>query len=150
MDLFFTALKQLIRQCPWLEVDAPRLSRTVVGIRRQLTQLRECRALQSQVYQKQVELRLREVLRQLERLSEGRLLFDSTEIWRTVYEDVLSACRVKRYLSVAVIRSDDYWRDPPGEKSLEFNFQLVAHGFYVHRVFIIDDSGDFGLCHLYS
>lgn len=67
------------------------------------------------------------------------MVFDSTETWRTVYEEVLNACKAKRYLSVAVVRSDDYWRDPPGQRSLQFNFQLVDHGFTVHRIFIIDD-----------
>jgi hypothetical protein len=85
-----------------------------------------------------VIVRLRDFSQRLGRLAEGRLIFDSTETWRTVYEDVLKACQTRRYLSVALIRSDDYWRDAPGENSLEFNFELVDHGFHVHRIFIID------------
>ena len=40
---------------------------------------------------------------------------------------------------MALIRSDDYWRDAPGESSMQFNYELVAHGFHIHRLFIIDE-----------
>lgn len=104
----------------------------------------DCNSLSSAIFRKQVILRLRDILERLRRLVEGRLIFESTETWRTVYEDVLQTCETRRYLSVALIRSDDYWRDSPGENSLEFNFALLAHGFYVHRVFLIDgrSNGD--------
>ena len=39
-------------------------------------------------------------------------------------------------LSVALIRSDTYWRDSPGESSLEFNYTLVEHGFVVQHVLV--------------
>ena len=102
-------------------------------------QLAGCNSLSSAVFRKQVVLRLRDILARLCRMAEGRLIFESTETWRTVYEDVLEYCETRRYLSVALIRSDDYWRDAPGKNSLEFNFTLLAHGFHVHRVFLIDD-----------
>ena len=66
-------------------------------------------------------------------------MFDCTETWRAVYEDVLSACIPKRYLSVALVRTEDYWRDTPGDRSIRFNGTLVDYGFYLHRIFIIDD-----------
>ena len=72
-------------------------------------------------------------------LAEGKLTFESTETWRAVYEDVLSSCRCKRYLSVALVRTEDYWRGLPGDRSVTFNGMLVHYGFYVHRIFIIDD-----------
>ncbi|MCA9195990.1 MAG: hypothetical protein KDA87_00570 [Planctomycetales bacterium] len=93
----------------------------------------------SLVYQNVVAQRLRDMAAQVGSLRDGRILFSSTETWRTVYEDVLQSCQTRRYLSVALIRSDDYWRDHPGENSLDFNFRLVNHGFYVHRLFVIDD-----------
>ena len=106
---------------------------------RQLESIARCPALSSSVFRKHAVMRLRDERDRLEQLGAGRLIFDSTETWRTVYEEILNACKAKRYLSVAVVRSDDYWRDKPGERSLEFNFQLVNHGFHVHRIFVIDD-----------
>ena len=123
----------------FLRVESSEISHGVRDLRRQGNRLLRCKALSSTVFRKHAELRVREHGERLSQLASGELCFDSTETWRTVYEDVLSACREKRYLSVAVIRSDDYWRDAPGERSLEFNFQLVSHGFYVHRIFVIDD-----------
>ncbi len=115
------------------------MSSTTADISHCIRQLAGCDCLSSAVFRKQVILRLRDILERLRRLAEGQLIFESTETWRTVYEDVLQSCQTRRYLSVALIRSDDYWRDAPGENSLEFNFALLAHGFYVHRVFIIDE-----------
>ena len=119
-------------------LNTEEISRTASDVER-LAASSEMRGVSSPVFRKHAALRMRAECERLDRLGEGRLVFDSTETWRTVYEEVLSACKAKRYLSVAVIRSDDYWRDPPGERSLEFNFQLVDHGFTVHRIFIIDD-----------
>ena len=42
-------------------------------------------------------------------------------------EDVLAACSVKRYFSVALVRTEDYWRDTPGERSIRFNGLLVDY-----------------------
>ena len=66
-------------------------------------------------------------------------MFDSTETWRAVYEEVLSACTLKRYLSVALVRTEEYWRDTPGDRSIRFNGLLIDYGFYVHRILIVDD-----------
>ena len=117
----------------------PEMEMALKDTHRQLGRLAACRSLDSDVYRTRVVLRLRNIAEQLAKLGQGRLVFESTETWRTVYEDVLKACQPRRYLSVALIRTDDYWRDAPGENSLEFNYMLVDHGFHVHRVFIIDD-----------
>ncbi len=66
-------------------------------------------------------------------------MLDSTETWRAVYEEVLSACTLKRYLSVALVRTEEYWRDTPGNRSIRFNGLLVDYGFYVHRILFVDD-----------
>jgi hypothetical protein len=108
-------------------------------ISKQMRRLLQCQSLSSPVFRKQVLRRLRDVAQRLERLAEGRLVFESTETWRTVYEEVLKGCQTRRYLSVALIRSDDYWRDAPGQSSLDLNFELIAHSFHVHRIFIIDE-----------
>ena len=104
-----------------------------------MVRLANCHALASRTFCRRTALQLREMRNQLSLLAEGRLVFSSTETWRTVYEEVLQACAVRRYLSVALIKSDDYWRDAPGDASVQFNFELVSHGFYVHRIFIIDE-----------
>jgi len=95
--------------------------------------------LNSELFRQQVTLRLHEHLAEIADLAAGKLVFSSTEVWRTVYQQVLESSATKRYLSVALIRTDDYWRDAPGESSLKFNYQLVDHGFHIHRLFIIDE-----------
>jgi hypothetical protein len=117
----------------------PEFSLVIEDLRAGVCKLADCHSLSSAVFRKQVVLRLREIAERLRRMAEGRLIFESTETWRTVYEEVLESCETRRYLSVALIRSDDYWRDAPGENSLEFNYTLLSHGFYVHRVFLIDE-----------
>ena len=91
-----------------------------------------------QELQRQAALRLAAVNQELKRLGEEVVSFDATESWRTAYERVLSSSKTKRYLSVALIRSDNYWRDIPGQASLDFNFRLVEHGYSIQRIFIID------------
>ncbi len=90
-------------------------------------------------FRNQAMLRLERQRAELELLADGRVAFESTETWRAVYEDVLSTCEANRYLSVAVVQSEDYWRCLPGERSVAFNGTLVDRGFYAHRIFIIDD-----------
>lgn len=90
-------------------------------------------------FREQAELRLNELLTAVRDLDDRRLVFESTETWRVVYEQVLQSVKSQRYLSVAVVRSEEYWRDKPARESLDFNFKLIKHGFHVHRIFIIDD-----------
>lgn len=104
-----------------------------------LVRLADCQAIGSDIFREQVELRLARVTQELEQLAGGRLCFSSTETWRTVYRSTLQHAAPKRYLSVALIRSDDYWRDAPGQSSLDFNYELISHGFHIHRLFIIDE-----------
>ena len=91
------------------------------------------------VFRDQADLRFNALSVQLAELIEHKLVFESTETWRVVYEQVLQYVKAQRYLSVAVIRSEDYWRDKPARESLAFNFDMIKHGFHIHRVFIVDD-----------
>ncbi|MCA9151111.1 MAG: hypothetical protein KDA92_17490 [Planctomycetales bacterium] len=91
------------------------------------------------VFAAHTQLRLATVEHELDRLLDGRLVFESTETWHRAYQEVLDGVQVRRYLSVALIKSDDYWHDTPSECSLQFNATMVQHGFLVHRVFIIDE-----------
>ena len=111
----------------------------ITRLSRQLAELRHGAAGQASIYCQQAVFRLDNMSRQLDELLNVTISFDTTETWRSVYEDVLQCCKVQRYLSVALIRSDDYWRDSPGERSIEFNYRLISHGFHIHRVFIIDE-----------
>lgn len=92
-----------------------------------------------EVLGEQAALRLSRMASEVEELASGKLVFGSTETWRAVYEAVLAGCRQRRYLSVAVIETEDYWRDRPGRASLEFNYRLVQHGFHVGRTLIVDE-----------
>ena len=127
------------------QIQSPRspaeteLRSAITKLSRQLAELLQVAADQAPIFCQQSVFRLENMSRQLDDLNKVTITFDTTETWRSVYEDVLQTCKAQRYLSVALIRSDDYWRDPPGERSLEFNYQLISHGFHIHRVFIIDE-----------
>ena len=117
-----------------------RLRRAVTDLDQILRQIvRAGRRLDDEHYRKHALLRIEQLTHQIEPLARGKLTFQSTETWRAVYEDVLSSCAVKRYLSVALVRTEEYWRDTPGSRSIQFNGLLVEYGFYVHRILIIDD-----------
>ncbi len=115
------------------------LRSAITKLSRQLAELMHSAAGQAPIFCRQSVFRLEDMSRQLDDLHKATITFDTTETWRSVYEDVLQSCKAQRYLSVALIRTDDYWRDPPGERSLEFNYQLISHGFHIRRAFIIDE-----------
>ena len=92
-----------------------------------------------EVFERESRICLKSMTRTLERLNRRTLSFKTTETWRSVYEEVLASCRSKRYLSVALIDCEGYWRDQPGKCSLQFNYRLVTAGYFVHRLFIIED-----------
>ena len=85
------------------------------------------------VFRTNAALRFARIVRELEEIFNANLTFDSTETWRTLYEQVLQACETKRYLSVALVLTDGYWRHPPGDQTLEFNYRLIWNGFPERR-----------------
>lgn len=91
------------------------------------------------VFRKIVRFRIDELTTEFETMATGTVKFRSTETWRTAYEEILDRVPAKRYLSVALIQTDEYWQSEPGRRSIEFNLQLVQHGFYVARIFILDE-----------
>ena len=115
------------------------LERAARKLAQKLNELSSSHHVRHPVFRQQAIFRLSEIAERIDELSHGVLAFGSTETWRTVYEDILKSCDHKRYLSSALIRSDGYWRDNPGTSSLEFNYQLVEHGYLIHRLFLIDD-----------
>lgn len=119
---------------------AEQLRGVVLAVRQAMHRmLRLNSQLRNPHFSSQLLLRLERQREEIRLLAEGTLTFESTETWRAVYEDVLSACQCKRYLSVALVQTEDYWRSVPGDRSVSFNGTLVEYGFYVHRMFIIDD-----------
>lgn len=105
----------------------------------QANQLAKQISQQDSIFQRQSRFRLERISQQLDELLRHELSFAQTESWRTVYQETLSSCQTKRYLSAALVEHEDYWQNPPGQASLEFNYELVHFGFFVHRRFVIDD-----------
>ena len=59
-------------------------------------------------------VRLAAIHEEVHNLSTGKIVFSSTEAWRTVYEEILNTPGIDCYRSVAWMRNEDYWRDTPG------------------------------------
>ncbi len=84
--------------------------------------------------------RLTTVADEFATMATGRIVFHATETWRTAYQHILETLRVKTYLSVAWVRTNDYWNDAPGRQSMEFNYELVGRGIRIERVHILSDE----------
>jgi len=79
-------------------------------------------------------------------LGQGTLVFDNTESWRLIYEQLLVSKPVYRYRSVAWIKDEQYWQDEPGRQSLQLNLNLARSGkVSIDRICIIHD-----VCWLHS
>ena len=82
-------------------------------------------------------IKLASIAEQVKLLAKGQLVFSGTETWRTVYEQILQSPGLKEYLSVAWIKTKDYWQDPPGKQSIRLNFDLVQQGLIIDRIVIL-------------
>ena len=82
-------------------------------------------------------LRLTTMTDEMEELAKGSVVFSGTETWRAAYQKLLVTLRVKSYLSVAWVRTADYWDDIPGRQSMQLNFDLAERGFRIERVHIL-------------
>ena len=56
-----------------------------------------------------------------------------------MYERILRIPGIGRYLSVAWLRSEDYWRDAPGQHSMQLNYDLIQLGLRIERTLILND-----------
>jgi hypothetical protein len=74
---------------------------------------------------------------EIRRLARGQIVFASTETWRAAYEKVLSEPSVDDYRSVAWVKSEDYWKDLPGQQSMRLNYDLIGRGVRIERIIII-------------
>ncbi|MBX9681626.1 MAG: hypothetical protein K2X38_22955 [Gemmataceae bacterium] len=84
--------------------------------------------------------RLTTVADEFATMATGRIVFHATETWRTAYQHILETLRVKTYLSVAWVRTNDYWNDAPGRQSMQFNYELVGRGIRIERVHILSEE----------
>ena len=74
-------------------------------------------------------------------LGRGTIVFNSTESWRLVYEQLLCSKVVFDYKSVAWIRDVNYWQNEPGQKSLKLCLELIdAQQLSMRRVCILSDE----------
>lgn len=119
--------------------DATDCQRLVMHLVTKLVALPDGYGRCSRVFAAQTQLRLAAIEQELDGLLAGQLVFESTETWHRVYQELLEQVQMRRYLSVALIKSDDYWHDRPSEHSLRLNGALASRGFLVHRIFIIDE-----------
>ncbi len=92
------------------------------------------------VLQKFVQLKLSSITEQMRFLAGGKIVFSSTESWRTVYEQILRSPQLKTYFSVSWVKSEEYWQDQPGRTSMRLNFELLSHGLSIQRIAIIRDE----------
>src|SRR5262249_15179826 len=85
-------------------------------------------------------LKLASITEQVRALAEGRLVFSSTEAWRTVYEQLLQSPDLTKYCSVAWVKTKDYWQDRPGRQSMAVNFAAAHRGTLIERIIILRDD----------
>jgi len=91
------------------------------------------------ILQNAIILRLAAIHEELQSLARGKVVFAATEAWRTLYEQILCSPDVKHYRSVAWLKTEDYWRDAPGRRSMALNYELLEQGVSIDRIFILSD-----------
>ncbi len=84
-------------------------------------------------------VRLAVIQEEIRSLPNGRVVFSATEGWRTVYDQLLRSAGVTCYRSVAWMRSEDYWQDPPGQRSMQINYERLQEGVSIERILILND-----------
>jgi hypothetical protein len=91
------------------------------------------------LFQELASLSLDAITENVRTLADGKIVFHDTESWRTAYERVLRSPGLKRYFSVAWFRSEDYWRDSPGRRSMQLNYDLIQLGLRIERTLVLSD-----------
>ncbi len=82
-----------------------------------------------------------ELLHTAAAIADGTFVFEGTETWRIVYERLLRSPGLHQYRSVAWVKSEDYWQDEPGRKSMAVNFELhESERLSIERIAIIADE----------
>ena len=124
-------------QVPVLLASDANLTERYVELSEALARLSKC---DDEVLREVALIRLAVLTNELTAISTGSVVFDSTETWRTVYEKLLRADDVSEYLSVAWVRTADYWQDTPGRQSTELNLQRAHEGLLIERLAIVNDT----------
>jgi hypothetical protein len=81
--------------------------------------------------------RIAAFVEELRQVAGGRIEFANTETWRAAYERILASLDGAHYRSVSWVKSDDYWNDLPGRRSMQLNFALLANGLSIERILIV-------------
>lgn len=69
------------------------------------------------------------------------IVFQGTETWRIVYDQLLRSPGIHSYRSVAWAKNRHYWMDEPGRKSLQTNYELHSSGqLHIERIVILADE----------
>jgi len=77
----------------------------------------------------------------ISRIANGKIVFEETEAWRLVYEELLRDPNVTVYRSVALVRNPRYWQDGAGRQSMQLNFELLSQSVIaIERTVIISDE----------
>ena len=93
------------------------------------------------LFHAQAVKRLAALAERAEQLAQRTLVFEDTETWRVVYEQLLRSPGLHLYRSVALVESPVYWRDGPGRQSMKLNFELQDSGrLSIERTLIIADE----------
>lgn len=85
-------------------------------------------------------MKLGSLTQEVRSLGAGEIVFTSTESWRMAYDRLLRSPGLGEYLSVAWVKSADYWRDAPGQQSLRLNYEVAARGLRIERFIILRES----------
>ena len=101
--------------------------------------IRELGQQSDEILREAAMLKLVSIQDEVRALADGKVSFSATEGWRTLYERLLRSPDVQSYRSVAWVRSEDYWRDAPGQRSMQLNFEIVRAGVAIERILILND-----------
>ena len=101
--------------------------------------IRELSHQTDEVLREATMLKLVSIQDEVRALADGKVGFLASEGWRTVYERLLRSPDVRSYRSVAWVRTEDYWRDAPGRRSMQLNFERLRDGVTIERILILGD-----------
>jgi hypothetical protein len=93
------------------------------------------------IYREMALKHLDDLARQVSLIAGGTFVFEGTETWRILYEQLLRSPGLHLYRSVAWVNRETYWQDEPGRKSMAVNFELHdAERLNIERIVIIADE----------
>ncbi|QDT13400.1 hypothetical protein [Planctomycetes bacterium K23_9] len=92
-------------------------------------------------YRKSAMRELDVAVEKLTEIGDGKIVFQGTEAWRLVYEQLLRDPSVLVYRSVALVKNTSYWQDGAGLQSMQLNFDLIARSVVtIERTVIVTNE----------